>query len=281
MKTWDTVAIVGVGLLGGSIGLALQQRRLAQHVVGIGRRASSLRTARSYHTVHATTTELSEGVAGAELIIVCTPVESIVEHVCLIADHCPPGAVITDVGSTKADIVTRLNQRLDPGVQFVGSHPMAGSEKTGAEHAVADLFEQRVSVVTPVGSRHAAAVDSVVALWESLGSRVVRMAPEAHDQAVSMTSHATHLIAAALAASTSRDDLLLAAGGWQDTTRIAAADPGLWEQILLMNRDQVLQSLGKFEKVLTQFRNALQRGDREHLKQLLEAGKEIRDSLGN
>ncbi len=143
MKKWETVAIVGVGLLGGSIGLALQQRGLAQHVIGIGRRTSSLRKARRHAAVTTTTTNLARGVADAQLVVVCTPVGNIVEHVCEVSTHCPPGALITDVGSTKGAIVRQLQQLLEPAVKFVGSHPLAGSEKTGCENASADLFQDR------------------------------------------------------------------------------------------------------------------------------------------
>ena len=277
MNRWDTVAIVGVGLLGGSIGLALQRRGLARHVVGIGRRAASLDRARQHGTVTTTTTDLAQGVADAELVVVCTPVGDIVDHVREVAAHCPPLALITDVGSTKVSIVRQLEEV----VQFVGSHPMAGSEKTGPEHATAELFDSRVTVVTPAKAAGGELVDRVEAFWQSLGSQVLRMSPEAHDQAVAMTSHAAHVIAGALAAATAPEQLPLAASGWRDTTRIAASDPQLWRQILLANRDQVLKSLDKFEKVLSQFRVALGSGDEESLVQLLDAGKNTRDSVGS
>ncbi len=281
MNTWDTVAIVGVGLLGGSIGLALQQRELARRVIGIGRRTESLRKARQHGTVTSTTTDLAGGVADAELIIVCTPVGHIVEHACQVAEHCPPGALITDVGSTKTSIVRQLEKRLAPGVLFIGSHPLAGSEKAGPENASATLFEDRVTVVTRAAASGDELVERIEAFWRSLGAHVLRMSPESHDQAVAMTSHAAHVIAAALAAATTAGELPLTAGGWRDTTRIAAGDPRLWQQILVSNRDQVLQSLDKFGKVLSQFRVALESGDEERIMQLLDAGKKTRDSVGS
>jgi len=302
MKKWDTVAIVGVGLLGGSIGLALQRRKLAAHVIGIGRREESLRRARDHGVVTHTTTDLAVGVASAELVIVCTPVGDIVDHVCAVVEHCPPSTIITDVGSIIANIVGPPQQRLAPRARFVGSHPMAGSEKTGPEHAREDLFEGRVTVVTPVAeapvanpsdsdtaapaayrtsSTDANSLQRVIAFWQSLGSRVICLSPADHDQAVAMTSHATHVIATVLAVATEAEQLPLAASGWQDTTRIAAGDPPLWRQILLGNRQQVLKSLDKFEKVLSQFRTALENGDEESVEQLLHAGKNSRDSVGS
>ncbi len=189
--------------------------------------------------------------------------------------------MITDVGSTKTNVVRQLQKRLTTDVLFVGSHPLAGSEKTGPEHATAELFENRVTVVTPADPAGSDAADRVDAFWMSLGSRVIRMTPESHDQAVAMTSHATHVIAASLAAATSIDELPVAASGWRDTTRIAAGASQLWQQILLANRAPVLKSLDKFEKVLSQFRVALESGDGESIEQLLEAGKKTRDSVGS
>ena len=284
MQKWNTVAIVGVGLIGGSIGLALQQRGLADRIIGIGRRASSLRRAQQCGAIHAASTDLARGVADAELIIVCTPVAIIAEHVTAAAQHCPSGALITDVGSTKANIVASLdgNQAYwREGVQFVGSHPLAGSDKTGAEHARADLLETRTVVVTPTRRTPAKTYERLASFWESLGARVVRHSPATHDRLLAATSHLPHLAASAVAAATPRDALPLAATGWLDTTRIAAGNADLWMQILLDNRLHVLQALDKFEKVLTDFRKALSDEDAKRLIKLLEAGRRNRDAVGN
>ncbi len=281
VKSWDTVAIVGVGLIGGSIGLALRQRGLARHVVGIGRRESSLEQARQIKAVTATTTQIERGVADAELVIVCTPVGHIVDHVRQVSEHCPGGALITDVGSTKQQIVSALDDRAANQAPFVGSHPLAGSEKTGAQHASADLFVGRTTIVTPSDNSPADAVQRVADFWRSLESVVLTMSPERHDAAVSLTSHATHIVASALAAATGENELPLAATGWMDTTRIAAGDPELWQQILMSNRDHVLKSLDKFAKVLSKFRSALDESDRKQIQQLLELGKQTRDSMGS
>ena len=192
MKKWDTVAIVGVGLLGGSIGLALQQRGLARHVVGIGRRTSSLRKAEQcsvghddHHTIWPAAWPTLSWWWSARRSATLWTTSARSRRIA------PPRRLITDVGSTKADIVRQLQQRLDPQVRFVGSHPLAGSEKTGPENASADLFAGPVTVLTPA-ARHRirSAVERIEAFWQSLGSRVLRMSPEAHDAAVAMTSHA-------------------------------------------------------------------------------------------
>ncbi len=281
MARWDTIAIVGVGLIGGSIGLAVQDRGLARRVVGVGRRLSSLRKAKRHGTVSTTTTDLAGGVCDAELIIVCTPVADIVTRVGAVAKSCRHGALITDVGSTKAEIVSSVEATLDQRSTFVGSHPMAGSDRGGAENARPDLFQGRVTVVTATPRTPRDAEQTIAEFWEALGSTVVRMTPSAHDHAVAMISHATHVIASSLAAATDPAELVLAATGWSDTTRVAAADPELWRQILMSNRDAVLQSLDKFEKVLSTFRAALQCSDEARIVQLLEMGKQTRDALGS
>ncbi len=281
MARWDTIAIVGVGLIGGSIGLAVQRRGIARHVVGIGRRMASLQKARQHGTVSTITTDLAAGVRAAELIIVCTPVADIVPRIMELAPHCASGALITDVGSTKEQIVSELDDALNEDVVFVGSHPLAGSDRSGAENARADLFDQRVTVVTPTPVTPEKTADRIAEFWGSLGAKVLRMPPAVHDNIVAMTSHATHIVASALAAATDREDLVLAATGWADTTRIAAADPDLWLQILMSNRAAVIRALDKFEARLASFRNALDEADEAGILKLLQMGKQTRDALGS
>jgi prephenate dehydrogenase len=165
--------------------------------------------------------------------------------------------------------------------EFVGSHPLAGSEKAGVQHAQADLFVDRVTIVTPAEHSTIAAVQQVTDFWRSIGSVVLNMTPEMHDAGVSLTSHVTHIIASALAAATSETELPLAATGWLDTTRVAAGDPELWQQILISNRDHVLKSLDKFAKVLTKFQVAIDQNDLDQILELLELGKKTRDSMGS
>lgn len=283
MQRWNTVTIIGVGLIGASVGLALRQRGLAKRLIGVGRRASSLRKAKQCAAVDVTTTNLGRGVAEADLVVVCTPVESIVEHVLATAASCPRGCLVTDAGSTKAKIVATVEAQWPADAQgtFVGSHPMAGSEKAGPENATANLFVRRTVVITPTAATPMAGVGTVEKFWRSLGARVVRMSPSDHDRAVAAISHLPHLIASALSAATPDEDLRLVANGWLDTTRIAAGDAELWRQILQDNQVATLKSLDKFAKVLTDFRRALERGDSRKLVELLEAGKKRRDAVGN
>jgi prephenate dehydrogenase len=285
MRTWDTVAIIGVGLIGGSIGLALRQRKLVQHVVGIGRRKSSLDKALACGCITSSTTSIADGVKHASLIVVCTPVESIAQQVAEAAAHCPKGSLITDAGSTKAELVAKaeaeLAGRFPTHMPFVGSHPLAGSEKNSAEAASAHLFEGRVVVVTPTDISDDDAIETIEAFWESLGARVMRMSPQDHDAAIAHTSHLPHLVASALAAATPKEILSLTAGGWYDATRIAAGDVELWRQIFLANRSATLKALTDFETVLSRFRAALEAADGTLLAELLKEGKRRRDAVGS
>ena len=245
MSLFRRVAIVGVGLIGGSIGLGITRRGLAQSVVGIGRQAKTLDSAREIGAVHETSLDLATGVAAADLVLICTPVGRIAADVVAAAGHLTD-SLLSDVGSTKAGIVHDVELQLCPsgngrrGVRFLGGHPIAGSEQKGIAHARDDLFDGRACVLTPTGKTDPADLAKLTEFWTALGARVVKMSPADHDRALAAISHAPHVIAAALAAATPPADLSLAAGGWLDTTRIAAGDASLWQQILLANPANVL-----------------------------------------
>jgi len=287
MAEYDTVAIVGVGLIGGSIGLALRERKLAQKIVGIGRRQMSLDTARKVGAIDHGETNLATGVSQAQLIIITTPVDVIAERVIQAAAVAPPGALITDAGSTKEEIAAAVDIALAGrrgGPRFVGSHPLAGDHRTGAIHARADLFEDRMVVVTPTESTRPAAVTEISGFWESLGAKVTMMTPAKHDAALAMTSHLPHLVAVALAAATPTEFLPLTASGWRDTTRVAGGNPKLWQPIFAANRQHMLDALDVFSQTLGNLRETLEQGDYESLISILEAAakrKRDRDALGD
>lgn len=281
MRHYHRVAIVGVGLIGGSIGLALRRRGLADEVVGIGRRQTSLRAARRVGAVTATTVDLAKGVAESDLVVVCSPVGSIVEHVQEAASHCPEGALITDAGSTKQEIVEALDGSLPRGCRHLGSHPLAGSEKAGAAHADPDLFEGKVAILTPTRNTRAEDFDQLEQFWTGLGSVVLQMDPAEHDRALAVTSHVPHAVAACLVATVPEAFFRLSGSGLLDTTRVASGDPPLWVQILLQNRANVLDALGAVEQSVMQLRMALQTSDAAALERLLALAKKTRDALGS
>jgi prephenate dehydrogenase len=281
MKLWDTVAIVGVGLIGGSIGLALRQRNLAKNVVGIGRRQASLRMARRVGAISHTTIDLNKGVAEAELVIVCTPVGKIVEHVRQIAQHGRERILITDAGSVKGAVVEALDGGLARGCRFLGSHPLAGSEKTGAAHASADLFEGRLAILTPTKNTRAEDFDLLEQFWQSLGSVVLQMTPEEHDEALASTSHLPHVAAAALALTLPENYFRLSGPGLLDTTRVAGGDPELWRQILTLNRHNVLNALEQYGAKLAALHAALRDNNQDEITRFLTLAKKNRDALGS
>jgi cyclohexadieny/prephenate dehydrogenase len=287
MKSWNRVAIVGVGLIGGSIGLALVRRGLAGHVVGIGRRPAALEAAERLGAVQSTSTDLASGVAGAELVVVCTPVGAIVERVVAAAERSAPGTLITDAGSTKVEIVAQIESQLHDGrtwrnnVRFLGGHPIAGNDKKGARHARVDLFEGRVCVLTPTANTAAEDRLALAEMWTGLGSRVVEMRPDEHDRALAAISHLPHVAAAAVAAATPRELVGLSAGGWLDTTRVAAGDPELWQQILLSNAENVVAAIDHLNERLAALRGAIEGRDPRGLEQLLAEAKQVRDAVGS
>ncbi len=281
MKRFKSIAIVGVGLIGGSIGLALRQRAICDVVIGIGRRQATLRTARRVGAVTNTTVDVAKGVAEAELIIVCTPVGRIVEDVRRAAGSRSQGVLITDTGSTKQTIVAALDDGLPGGCRFLGSHPLAGSEKTGAIHARPDLFDGRIVVLTPTKNTRAEDYDTLDDFWSALGSVVVQMTPEEHDRALALTSHVPHLISSALAAILPENYYRFGGPGLLDTTRVAAGDPGLWTQIFAQNRANVLAALEQYQKKLAELRTAIEQNNQTGLEQLLTGAKKNRDALGS
>ena len=277
----NQLTIVGVGLIGASLGLAARRLGLARRVVGLGRNLSSLQQAESLGAIDRSCLDGADAVADADLVVVCTPVDQIANQVLELAAHCNPGTLFTDAGSTKSLIVKAIEEGLPAQARFIGGHPLAGSEKKGPQHADAKLFQNRWVVLTPTPRTHPDALAQVRAFWESLGSHVRIMAPEAHDETLALTSHLPHLAASALAGLLPASAFDLAATGFRDTTRVAAGDPALWSAIFQHNRAALLASLGQMEQRLADFRLALEMSDWNRIQDLLAQGKKVRDALGS
>jgi cyclohexadieny/prephenate dehydrogenase len=268
----DTLAIVGVGLIGASVGAAAKARGAARHVVGLDANPEHLRTAIENGSIDTAT----DTVARADLVIVCTPVDQIAGHVLAAARDAKPGTPITDVGSTKGKIVAAATHPF-----FVPAHPMAGSEKKGPAFARADLFDGRPVMLTPTERTDERAIARVAQFWESLGSRVVRVTALEHDRIVAAVSHLPHAIAACLAGCTNLADVPLSAGGWRDTTRVAGAGAGIWTPIFRENRAAILAALDDFTDHLAGFRRLLEADDGPGLTAWLADAKRVRDALGS
>jgi prephenate dehydrogenase len=274
-----TLAVVGVGLLGGSVALAARQRGLADTIIGIDTESAVREYILQTGLVDSATANLQEGVAGANVVVFCTPIDQIADQVAAASRVCQPTTLLIDVGSTKASLVRRVESQLPDPSWFVGCHPLAGSERSGAHNAKADLFQGRLVVLTPTSRTLAEAQARATTFWLRLGARIKVMSPEQHDQAVSMTSHLPHLIASALAGILPPHLVELAATGFRDTTRIAAGSPRLWTSILCDNRGATIAALDRFQAQLDSFRDALRAGDADALLALLQQGKSVRDCL--
>lgn len=280
MPRYQQVAIVGVGLLGGAIGMALRQRNLVGEVVGIGRNRQNLDKAAKLGAIDRPAGSLAEGVAHAELVIICTPVDVVAATAIEAARSISPAGWLTDVASTKGEIVGEIESALPAG-KFVGSHPLAGDHRSGVEYARPDLFVGKQVIVTPTSTTPSELTCRAAELWRLLDATVVEMSPDEHDQALAHTSHLPHLVASALALCTPSEVRRLAARGWLDTTRVAAGDASLWRPIFASNRAEVAGAVAKFQHHLDRLVAALHDQDDEQLEQLLAEGKKNRDAVGS
>jgi len=275
------LAIVGVGLLGGSIALAARAHGLAREIVGIGRDRTRLEAPLRAGAVDRVTTDLTAGVRDADVLVLAA---NVLANERLLVDAWPavaPSAVVTDVGSTKRGIVA-VAERLPGAHRFVGSHPMAGSEKSGYAVARPDLFRGAIVIVTPGDASEPGAVKTVTSFWEVLGARVSALEPDTHDRVVAAISHLPHVVAWALVEAVGRFEpaaLPFAARGFKDTTRIAAADTAMWTEILLSNRDTIVSSLGAFRGALGELERLIATGDRAGIESLLARLKTERETL--
>jgi prephenate dehydrogenase len=279
MAGFEHTTIVGVGLIGGSLGLALKQRGLVREVVGVGYREATLRQAEARGCIDRWTLDLSDGVAGADLVVLCTPPGLVVEKAAEALPAMPPGAVLTDVASTKAAITHAVEARLPEAVAFVPAHPMAGSEKRGNENARADLFEGARVILTPTDRTPAEAVEAVGGMWRQIGAAVETLDVREHDRIVAQISHLPHLVAPAIVGAVEEASLPYAAGGMKDTTRIAGSDVALWLDIFRDNQENVLAALERFDGELRALRDAVERSDWDALGRMLERARRRRRSL--
>lgn len=275
----DTLAVVGVGLIGASVGLAAKRYGVAGRVVGSDRDPDHLRTARDVGAID-DALDFSEAVGAADLTVVAVPVGRIYECVVAAAEHVKPGAVLTDTGSVQGPVASAA-RAVAESVAVVGSHPVAGSEKAGPAHAVGTLFRDRLVVLTRTVRTTPSAATLAARFWVGVGAGVRWMDPADHDRGLARTSHLPHLLAAVLAAATPEELLTLTGGGFRDATRIAAGDPDLWAGILCENAAFLRPALDDVLQRLHEFRDRLDAADRPAVRELLARGKKVRDALGN
>ena len=275
------VTIIGVGLLGGSIGLAMRAAGSAARIVGVGRRQSSLDEALEVGAVDEVHLDVADGVAHADMVILAAPVGAFGKLLEGAKASLGAGAVVTDVGSTKAEVVAQAELALGPGGPFVGSHPMAGSEHKGPTFARADLFAGATCIVTPTEHTPPELAERVERFWAALGMRVVRMTPADHDRTVARISHLPQVLASLLMQLPEDADLDISATGFRDSTRLAGSDPEMWRDILMTNRPAVLSAIGDMAGRLGHLAELIHAGDADAIEQLLAAARQRRiDTIG-
>jgi len=280
-----TLAVIGVGLIGGSLALALKEAGAVGEVVGIGRSLANLEKALELGVVDRFTQDPVDGVRGADLIFLATPVLTLREVAAVIAPHLKPGAILTDGGSVKGSVVEAIEPLLPEGVHFVPGHPIAGTEKSGAEAAFATLYRGRRCILTPTARTDRAALDLVRRVWKVAGSEVVLMEVEKHDRVLAAISHLPHMVAYSLVNAVSSYDryeeniLEYSAGGFRDFTRIASSDPTMWRDIALTNREALLEMMERFECFFAELKEDVRLGEGAKLFEFFLRSKESRDAI--
>ena len=281
MELFDRVAIVGTGLIGGSMGMAMRNRGLAGHVIGIGRRQVSIDKAMDVGACDEVTLNLEQGVGQADLVVVATPIRAYQHLMPRIGPAMKDGAIVSDVASSKCSVIKTFQDALAgrEAVAYVPTHPMAGSEETGPAAAVENLFEGSICIFTPLDDVCEDEVELMRRLWFALGASVTSMTPDEHDRLVAKISHVPHLAAAALVAGVDKESLLFSGGGFIDTTRVASSDTELWSDIYESNRREVCAGLDEHIGILEKMKDLVESGAWDELAEILDEAREKRDEL--
>lgn len=276
MKIFNKVVIIGTGLIGGSLGLALKKQGLAGQVIGLSRHLKNARLAKEIGAIDDIGSSLKV-VADADLVILATPVDTIINFALRIERKIKKDCIVIDVGSTKESIVSKVNTLIP---NFLGCHPLAGSEKKGIVNLQDNIFKGSICIITPTVRTSQHTLNKVKLFWEKLGASVVILSAKKHDQVVALTSHLPHLIAFSLINSIPAKFLGLSSSGLRDTTRISSSDPNLWSEIFLSNRLNLLTALSIFQSKLTAFQLALKSKNKKRLSRILRQGQKKREKLG-
>ncbi len=283
---YDTIALIGIGLIGSSLALVIRREGLANTINISTRSPATLARAEELGLGDHYFTDVGAAVTGADLVIVCVPVGSSEAIAKAIAPHLKAGAVVTDVGSTKASVIAQMQPHLPSSVHFIPGHPIAGTEKSGPDAGFAELFENRWLILTPVTGADEGEIAKLTRFWEACGSNVDRMDPDHHDLVLAIVSHLPHIIAYNivgtaddLEAVTQSEVIKYSASGFRDFTRLAASDPTMWRDVCLHNRDAILEMLSRFSEDLASLQRAIRWGDGDALFNLFSRTRTIRKSI--
>ena len=286
MTPFEKVALIGIGLIGSSLARVIEREGLAKHVAVSTRRQSTLSRAQELGLGQSYTTDAAEAVAGADLVIVCTPVGACGAVAEQIGPHLAHGAIVTDVGSVKRAVIEQMAPHLPPHCHFVPGHPIAGTEYSGPDAGFASLYENRWCLLTPLPDGDDAATERLAAFWRACGSNVETMDPDHHDLVLAVTSHLPHLIAYNIVGTaehleqvTQSEIIKFSASGFRDFTRIAASDPVMWRDVFLNNREAVLEMLGQFSEDLSTLQRAIRWRDGDTLFDIFTRTRDIRRNI--
>jgi cyclohexadieny/prephenate dehydrogenase len=283
---FDRIALVGIGLIGSSLARVARRENLAGHIAIATRSEKTLARARELGLGDSYTTDAAKAVADADLVIVSVPVGSSGVVAQEIASALKPGAIVTDVGSTKRSVIAQMSPHIPDGVHFIPGHPLAGTEKSGPDAGFADLFENRWCIFTPLSGTDPAALEKLSAFWRACGSHIDTMDPDHHDKVLAIVSHLPHIIAYNivgtaddLEAVTQSEVIKYSASGFRDFTRLAASDPTMWRDVCLHNKDAILEMLARFSEDLAALQRAIRWGDGDKLFDLFTHTRAVRRSI--
>ena len=283
MKLFGKMTIIGVGLLGASLAKACKERDLVEEIVGYGRNRENLEKARALKIIDHCPADLAEAVKDADLIVLCTPVTTIIPLIQNMIASIRPGALITDVGSVKEPIVKEAEKLVPKGVFFVGSHPIAGGENSGLEASTANLYQGAKCIVTPTDKTNNSALEKISALWQAVGMQIINLSAEEHDFVFGAVSHLPHIVVYALMntlgslrTQDNREVTAFSGAGLKDITRIASSDPVMWRDICLSNRNHSLDLIDRFQNKLDEIRSTIEKGDGQALKEEFIAANKYR-----
>ena len=280
---YNSLSIIGPGLLGASIAMSVHQKKLAKEIHLWARNEDKRATCLKNNWCDHVHESLEEAVKNSDFVILCTPVDTIIPILKTITPHLKPNTIVTDVGSVKESICTQASTiTRNASFQFIGAHPMAGSEKSGMEHASVELLKQATCIITPNECTDALALEKVTQFWSQLEMNPVHMSPVDHDSLIAKISHLPHIVASALAASLSdipNNQFSFAGGGLKDTTRVAGGSPTLWQSIIAQNSDQILKAIDQFEQTLKALKSSLAEEDLDGLHKILQDGQLVRKTI--
>lgn len=283
---FDKIALIGIGLIGSSLARVIRRENLARHIAIATRSASTLKRAEALHLGDSYATDLKEAVRDADLVVVSVPVGASEEVAREIAPALKQGAILTDVGSTKASVIAQMAPYVPQGVHFIPGHPLAGTEKSGPDAGFAELFENRWCIFTPLEGTDPAALETLSQFWRRCGANIDTMDPAHHDMTLAIVSHLPHIIAYNIVGTaddlqtvTKSEVIKYSASGFRDFTRLAASDPTMWRDVCLHNKEAILEMLARFSEDLASLQRAIRWGDGEKLFDLFTRTRAVRRSI--